>query len=97
MSNQGGCNNKAKDWGVPVTRSVPRIGVLKFSLCIINKQVFVYTNYFLGLQMSRTGGGDNMVSRIKAVLLTEKHFQRIPVMLEQVLMRGDWLTGKRLI
>lgn len=47
--------------------------------------------------MSRTGGGDNMVSRIKAVLLTEKNFQRMTVMLEQVLMRGDWLTGKRLI
>lgn len=76
---------------------MPRVGVLKFSLCIINKQVFVYTNSFLGLQMGRTGGGDTMVSRIKAVLLTEKNFQRIPVMLEQVLMRDDWLTRKRLI
>lgn len=47
--------------------------------------------------MGRTGGGDTMVSRIKAVLLTEKNFQRIPVMLEQVLMRDDWLTRKRLI
>lgn len=47
--------------------------------------------------MSRTGEGDNMVSRIKAVLLTEKNFHRMPVMLEQVVMRGDWLTGKRLI